>query len=99
MTTRLESILSKLREALPELRAEFHIDQIAVFGSVARGEARPDSDVDILVSFTESIGLFRYCALIGRLEQILGCPVDLVTVDAIRPSWKEGILREAVRAA
>ncbi len=72
---------------------------LSVFGSVARDEARPDSDVDLLVEFDRPIGLFAFVALKLYLEQILGQRVDLVTPDALRRQFSDEVLREAVRAA
>ncbi len=74
---------------LPILRREFPLKSMAVFGSVARGEATPDSDVDILVDVDPSIGL-GFVTLAERLEKDLGRKVDLVSRRALRPSlWKQ----------
>ncbi len=81
-----------------ELRA-MGVKSLAVFGSVARGEARPDSDVDLLVEFNRPIGLFKFVEVKEYLESILGCAVDLGTPKSIRPQLRERILSEAVRAA
>jgi hypothetical protein len=80
---------------------EFSIKALYVFGSVARGEDRPESDVDILVDFEPDahVGLFAFARLQRRLSQILGRPVDLVTPDALHPALKDRVLKEAVRAA
>jgi len=74
---------------LPILRREFPLKSMAVFGSVARGEATPDSDLDILVDVDPSIGL-GFVTLAERLEKDLGRKVDLVSRRALRPSlWKQ----------
>jgi predicted nucleotidyltransferase len=80
--------------------ADFGVIRLAVFGSVARNEATPDSDVDILVEFRPdvSVGLFAFARLRRYLTEILGCDVDLVTLEALRPTMRERILREAVYA-
>lgn len=72
---------------------------LALFGSVARNEAGPASDVDILVEFGEPVGLFEFVALKNYLEEILGNPVDLVTEDALKRQLRERILGEAIPAA
>jgi predicted nucleotidyltransferase len=72
---------------------------LSVFGSVARGEARPESDVDLLVEFSAPVGLFEFVRLRRFLEEILGARVDLVTPDALKPQLKQAVLREAIRAA
>ena len=96
--TRTE-VLEKLADSFDEIKKKFPVASLSIFGSTARNEAGPDSDVDILVDFSGPIGLFGFCGLANRLEEILGCKVDLVTVNAIRPQWREHILKEAIRAA
>jgi predicted nucleotidyltransferase len=83
------------------LLEEFSVKSIFVFGSVVRDEARPDSDVDILVEFEPKakIGFFTFARLQRRLSDILGRPVDLVTQDALHKAMRSRILEEAVHAA
>ncbi|MBW2370147.1 MAG: nucleotidyltransferase family protein [Deltaproteobacteria bacterium] len=83
------------------LLEEFSVKSLSVFGSVVRGEARPDSDVDILVEFEADarIGFFAFARLQRRLSDVLGRPVDLVTPDALHEGMKNRILEEAVHAA
>jgi hypothetical protein len=69
---------------------------LAVFGSVARDEAGPDSDVDLLAEFHRPFGLFKYVKLKEYLENILGRSVDLVTRDAVLEELRDDIYREAV---
>ena len=71
---------------------------LAVFGSVICGNAGPNSDVDILVEFAEPVGFFAFFEVRERLEEILGCRVDLVTREALHPRLRDGILKEAVHA-
>lgn len=72
------------------------VKDIAVFGSVARGTAALNSDVDILVEFNRPIGLFEFVRLKMLLEEWLGRRVDLVTPDALHPALRERILSEAI---
>ncbi len=72
------------------------VKTLAVFGSVARDEARPDSDVDILVEFQGSATFNGYMDLEFFLEDLLGRPVDLVTRKSIRPRLKTQIESEAL---
>jgi len=83
------------------LLEEFSVKSIFVFGSVVRDEARPDSDVDILVEFEPKakIGFFTFARLQRRLSDILGRPVDLVTQDALHKAMRSRILEEEVHAA
>ena len=84
-----------------DLRREFSVRSLRVFGSIVRGEAGPDSDIDILVEFETDarVGLFEFARLQRRLSEVLGRPVDLVTPDALHESLKQQILSEAVYAA
>ena len=76
----------------------FGVRSLSLFGSVARGEERPESDIDILVEFEQVGGLFEFVRLKNYLEATLGQPVDLVTPDALKPQLREQILRESVHA-
>ncbi len=88
MPTR-EEILRMLREQRALLSQRYPIQRLALFGSWARGEAREDSDVDVLVEVDPSIGL-RFVELGEDLERALGRRVDLVSRRAIKPSlWKQ----------
>lgn len=94
---RRDDVLEILARAKPELD-RMGVRSLALFGSVARDEAGPGSDVDLLVEFHETPGLFAFARLKRRLEELLGCPVDLATRGALRGRMKEAILREAVDA-
>ena len=90
-----ERALSLLREHKLELARRFGVLDIALFGSTARGQARPDSDVDILVAFDGQATSKRYFGVQFYLEDLLGCAVDLVTVKALRPELRPFVEREA----
>ena len=90
--------LSELPKHVAQLRA-LGVSRLSVFGSHARGTARSDSDVDVLVEFSGSATFDRYMELKLLLESSLGRRVDLVTTKAIRPELKETIEREAIRVA
>ncbi|MCC7491197.1 MAG: nucleotidyltransferase family protein [Fimbriimonadaceae bacterium] len=94
--------MDQLRQQLAPRRAELRqrgVRSLRVFGSVARGEASEASDVDLLVEFSEPIGLFAYAGLQADLEDWLGVPVDLVTESGLRPEVRPTALAEAVLAA
>ena len=93
-----DDILNKLRGNLPQIRA-FGVTRVALFGSLARGEERTDSDADILVEFEQPVGFFAYARLQRYLEGLIGRSVDLVTPGAIRPEMRDSILGEALYAA
>ena len=98
LTSTHEQVAERLAAHLDELRS-LGVRSLALFGSLARGEARPDSDVDLLVEFTEVPGFFGYVGLRDRLAEILGRPVDLVMPSGLKPRIRERVLREARRVA
>jgi predicted nucleotidyltransferase len=71
------------------------VKSLAVFGSVARGEATENSDLDVLVEFSRPVGLFEFIRLKKFLEDLTENQVDLVTKDALHPAMRESILSEA----
>ena len=73
------------------------VKSLSVFGSLARGESTPSSDIDMLVEFNRPVSLFEFIRLKIYLEDLTGRRVDLVTPDAIRPSMRTAILNEAVQ--
>ena len=93
-----EAVLRLLAQHREELRRRFRVKSLALFGSVARNEAGPQSDVDILVTFEGSVGLFTFVQLKMYLESVLEHPVDLVTWDALRPAMREYVMEELVHA-
>lgn len=86
-------ILSKIK---PELVKRYGVTRLALFGSTVRGEARPDSDIDIVVAFDGPATSKRYFGVQFILEDELGYPVDLVTEKAMRPELRPYIEREAI---
>ena len=93
------SALNQLRDEATNLRRIFGVASLAVFGSVARGEAGEASDVDILVTFEGTADFDRFMNLKFHLEDLLGRPVDLVTPNALRPELRPRIEREAIHVA
>jgi len=90
-----DQTIQRLRAAETEIR-RFGVLRLALFGSVARGEARPDSDVDLLVEFAPGQKSFdRFMALSDLLESLVGRPVELVTIEALSPFIGPHILAEA----
>ncbi|MEJ2706392.1 MAG: nucleotidyltransferase family protein [Anaerolineales bacterium] len=90
-------VLQILLQQRKELTERYHVASLFLFGSVARDEASPDSDIDILVEFSQPVGLFHFIELKQHLEELLGCEVDLGTPRSLKPYLKEQILKEAVR--
>ncbi len=96
---RREEAIAALRGYLPEIRREFGVRRIALFGSTARGDAREGSDLDILVDFEKDPTFLSFMGLKAFLEDHLGHKVDLVTPDALKPRMRPIVEREAVDVA
>ncbi len=90
-----DEILTILRAHLPEL-ARFRVRSLAVFGSVARGEAGPDSDVDILAEFEGAPTFAAYMGLKLYIEDLLGLRVDLATPRSLKARARATAERDAV---
>ncbi len=88
------TILSKHREQLEKLG----VKSLSLFGSVARDEARFDSDVDLLVEFSKAVGLFEFIEVRLYLEDILGCSVDLGTQDSLKEHLRQPVLKDVINA-
>ncbi len=94
MDTRI--ILQARREDILSLASRHGARNVRVFGSVARGDTRPDSDVDILVDMEPGRSLFDLGGLLYDLQTLLGVDVDVVTEKGLRPRIRERVMREAV---
>ncbi len=95
-----DEILRLLLAHREELRQEFGVEEIALFGSAARNDTRADSDVDVLVDIPHPLTLFQLVALQLRLEEVLSVPrVDVVLRDSIHAPLRNVILAEAVSVA
>ena len=95
----LDDVLETLRNHERELRL-LGVSHAAVFGSVARGEARPDSDVDVLVELDEGrpMGIFEYARIRIYIASLLAGAADVVNRRTLKPLLRDGILRDAVNA-
>lgn len=85
-----------LARSKPVLAARFGVTALALFGSTVRDAARPDSDIDILVSFDGPATSERYFGVQFFLEDLFGRPVDLVTEKALRAELRPFVEKEAV---
>jgi len=88
--------LAVLAQSKPILMQRYGITRLALFGSTARDAAHPTSDIDILVAFDGPATSARYFGVQFYLEDLLGCPVDLVTDKALRVELRPFIEQEAV---
>jgi predicted nucleotidyltransferase len=91
-------VLERLRQHYPDLASQFKVSNLAMFGSFAREEQTPASDVDLLVSFAEPIG-FGFMHLGDRLEDLLGRRVDLVASDGIKENRRPSIMSSLIHVA
>ena len=82
---------------LADLCRRYHVRELSVFGSAARGEMRPDSDVDLLVEFIPGakVDLFDYSGLMLELSKLTGRKVDLVSKKGLKPLIRASVLHEA----
>jgi hypothetical protein len=84
------------RDAIVRIAAKHGASQIRLIGSVARGEDRPDSDVDLLVTWSEGTSLLDQAALMLELEKLLGRKVDIASDSWVKPSIRESVYRDAI---
>jgi predicted nucleotidyltransferase len=92
------TVISRIRKHRAEL-TRLGVKSLSFFGSVARGEDRPGSDVDILVEFNGRATFDRYMDTKFYLEELLGRKVDLVTPKAIKPRMKPYIMQDLIHVA
>ena len=95
---RRDQVLKLLESHTPELR-QFGVESLRLFGSVARDEATPDSDVDLLVDFEKPPGFSGFMKLRIFLEDLLGERVDLVTESGLRDRVRPYVEKDAIRVA
>jgi predicted nucleotidyltransferase len=92
----IEATLQEKRQQIMALAEKYGAHNVRVFGSVARGEARLDSDIDFLVELDPGRSLFDLGGLLFELKSLLGVEVDVVTENGLRPRIREQIIHEAV---
>ena len=92
----IEQLLHEKREAIQRIAVQHGASNVRVFGSVARREAGPESDVDLLIDAGPTTSSWFPAGLILDMEELLGCRVDVVTENALHPDMRERVFREAV---
>ena len=92
----MDPMLAQSRDEILRVAARHGAGNVRVFGSRARGESRPDSDLDVLIIAGERTGLLQIIAIQQDLEDLLNLRVHVVTADAISPYIRDRVLREAV---
>jgi predicted nucleotidyltransferase len=94
----VDEIRRQLAAKKPYLQDEYNVQEIGIFGSYARDEQGATSDLDVLVAFSEPIGLLEFVALENELADLLGIEVDLVTKDGLKPRVWDHVADEVVYA-
>jgi hypothetical protein len=89
-------LIELLRQQLPLLGERYRVESLGVFGSFVRHEQRPDSDLDVLVTFREPPSLLKFIELENYLSGVLGIKIDLVMKEALKPHIGQSILNEVV---
>ncbi|WP_129631742.1 nucleotidyltransferase family protein [Candidatus Oscillochloris fontis] len=92
----IHNYIEHLRTHRADLSARYQIAEIGVFGSYVRNQQHPASDLDVLVSFSETPGLFKLVALEDDLSALLNIKVDLAVKSALRPRIATRILSEVI---
>jgi uncharacterized protein len=92
----LRDLAQSKRQQILEIATRYGARNVRVFGSVARGDAGPRSDVDFLVQLEPGTTLLQHAAMVRELEALLGCRVDVVSERALRERIRDRVLREAV---
>jgi predicted nucleotidyltransferase len=93
-----ETVLAKIREHKDELGA-MKVQAVYLFGSVARGEATADSDIDLLVDIERPFSLFDVGGVLAYFEDLLDARVDVVPRNCLDPRIRDDVLGEAILAA
>jgi predicted nucleotidyltransferase len=95
-STRLRVLLAERRAEILALAETYGATNVRVFGSVARGEDGPESDIDLLVDFPAAKSLFKVAGLELAFRDLLGVPVDCGPADLLKADMRERVLAEAV---
>jgi len=91
-----DELLRTKREDILRIAAKYGAYNVRIFGSVARGEADEQSDIDFLMNMEPGRSLFDLGGLLSDLEDLLGCNVDVVTEDGLRDRIRDRVLKEAI---
>jgi len=96
MKKSLNQILLIIRSLLPTLQKEYNVKTLEIFGSYIRKDQKPNSDLDLLVIFSNTPTLIKFIELENYLSDRIGIKVDLVMKDSVRPRLRSSILNKAI---
>jgi len=91
-----DEFVKRHRDEILQLAAKYGAYNVRIFGSVSRGESDADSDIDFWVEMEPGKTLFDLGGLLMELQDLLSCPVDIVTVKGLRSRIRERVLQEAI---
>ena len=94
--TTLEEIKELIQQHMPEVKKQFHVDKIGVFGSYARGDQKKRSDIDFLVTFDKAINYLELAGLKIYIEELTGLKSDVVPSHNLRPEFRENVYKEVI---
>jgi len=92
----VNELLKEKREEILQLAARYGASNVRIFGSVARGQAGPESDIDFLIDLEPGRTLFDLGGFLYELRELLGIPVDVVPEKGVRENVRSNVIREAV---
>ena len=90
----MNTYIDRIKKTIVPILRHYGVSKAALFGSIIRGQMKPDSDIDILVQIDSDIGLLEFVGLKLELEDALKRNVDLVEYDTIKPLLRDSILKE-----
>jgi len=94
--TSLEEIRELIEQHRPELKRQFHVEKIGVFGSYARGDQKKRSDIDFLVTFDKAINYLELAGLKIYVEELTGLKSDVAPSHNLRPEFRENVYNEVI---
>ena len=92
----MNNTIKEIKEKVAPILQSYGVNRASVFGSIARGEQTPASDIDMAVEIKADLGLFQFVQLKHQLEEALNKKVDLVEYSVIKPMLKDKILKEQI---